>query len=517
MAIKRYYATKDNTITNAFKSDLSSRATASNMGLADVLETFSIYGQASASSGLSSELSRILIEFDTDAISTDRTSGTIPGSGSVSFYLRMFNAKHGQTLPRNYVLQAKAVLSSSWEEGYGLDMEDYGDSTRDAVGSNWVNAKEGTQWLNTGGDYANPENDFTSSFTQTFSSGHEDLEMDITTLVEQWISSSANDPTAINLGSKSNFGIGLMFSSSHESESRSFYTKKFFARSSQFFFKRPVLEARWDSRKLDNRGNFIYSSSLATGDENLNQIWLYNYFRGQLRDIPEVGTGNIYVSFFSGSDDSSPTGPALELVVDGTHVSAAGLNRVVTGSHHSTGIYSASVALTAAGTPLDTIYDVWFTGGDLPTSTGATRYHTGSIVPAMVDSSNINPSGKFSSKITNLKSIYSSDEKARFRVYIRNRDWQPTIYTVANTNVETTEIDSGSYKVFRIIDELNAVPFGTGSDLHTCMSYDVSGNYFDLDMSLLEPGYMYGIKLAYYNGSVGAWLEQPETFKFRVE
>ena len=71
--------------------------------------------------------------------------------------------------------------------------------------------------------------------------------------------------------------------------------------------------------------------------------------------------------------------------------------------------------------------------------------------------------------------------------------------------------------MFRIIDELNAVPFGPGSDLHTCMSYDVSGNYFDLDMSLLEPGYMYGIKLAYYNGSVGAWLEQPETFKFRVE
>jgi len=45
----------------------------------------------------------------------------------------------------------------------------------------------------------------------------------------------------------------------------------------------------------------------------------------------------------------------------------------------------------------------------------------------------------------------------------------------------------------------------------------VSGNYFDLDMSLLEAGYMYEIKLSYYNGSIGDWIEQPYTFKFRVE
>tara|TARA_R110002033_G_scaffold157140_1_gene193269 strand:- start:281 stop:439 length:159 start_codon:yes stop_codon:yes gene_type:complete len=49
------------------------------------------------------------------------------------------------------------------------------------------------------------------------------------------------------------------------------------------------------------------------------------------------------------------------------------------------------------------------------------------------------------------------------------------------------------------------------------MSFDVSGNYFDLDMRALEPGYAYAIKLAYYNGSIGSWVEQPETFKFRVE
>ena len=66
---------------------------------------------------------------------------------------------------------------------------------------------------------------------------------------------------------------------------------------------------------------------------------------------------------------------------------------------------------------------------------------------------------------------------------------------------------------------MTVIAFGTGSDDKNCtyLSYDVSGNYFDLDISLLERGYMYGIKFAYYNDSIGSWMEQPETFKFRVE
>ena len=57
--IKRYYATKDNTISNAFEENLVTRATGSNMGASDILETFSIYNQVSNSSGISSELARI--------------------------------------------------------------------------------------------------------------------------------------------------------------------------------------------------------------------------------------------------------------------------------------------------------------------------------------------------------------------------------------------------------------------------------------------------------------------------
>ena len=89
MAIKRYVASADSTITNAFKSDLTTRGTGSNMGLADILETFTIYGQANSAS---LEKARVLVNFPVSTITTDRSAGTIPGSGSVSFYLRLFNA-----------------------------------------------------------------------------------------------------------------------------------------------------------------------------------------------------------------------------------------------------------------------------------------------------------------------------------------------------------------------------------------------------------------------------------------
>ena len=61
MGIKKYFASKDNTITNAFKDNLSTRATGSNMGVSDILEAFVIHGQTSASiAAANAEQSRIL-------------------------------------------------------------------------------------------------------------------------------------------------------------------------------------------------------------------------------------------------------------------------------------------------------------------------------------------------------------------------------------------------------------------------------------------------------------------------
>jgi len=49
------------------------------------------------------------------------------------------------------------------------------------------------------------------------------------------------------------------------------------------------------------------------------------------------------------------------------------------------------------------------------------------------------------------------------------------------------------------------------------LDYDVSGNYFDLDMNMLEPDYAYGVAISVFNDYTNSWEIHPETFKFRVE
>ena len=79
MAIQRYSASADTTITNAYQENLVTRGTGSNMGYADALEVFSIYGQESGSNGQSQELSRILIQFDTTKMTADRAAPIVTG------------------------------------------------------------------------------------------------------------------------------------------------------------------------------------------------------------------------------------------------------------------------------------------------------------------------------------------------------------------------------------------------------------------------------------------------------
>ncbi len=476
MAIRRYVANADNTISNAFKENLSTRATGSNMGQADVSEVFSIYGRATTSSA---ELSRVLTQFDVTSISSDRTAGVLPAKDNVNFYLRLYNAETSNTVPKNFTLVVSAI-SRSWSEGDGLDLENY----RDNDSSNWINATDTVTWTTAGGDYHE-----SPKFEQSFETGLEDLEVDVTSLIEEWID-----------GTKQNYGFGIQLTSSQEGSSSanptgasgSYYTKRFFARGTQYFFKRPVIEARWNSSTQDDRGDFYMSSSLAPAADNLNTLYLYNYVRGQLTNIPAIGTGEIYVDLYETLGDT-----ALTQVID----------TPATGGYVSPGIYSCSVCITGDYT---TLRDVWYSG--------STEYFTGTISPESFAAAAVsNGNTRYVTNIKNLRNKYFSEEEARFNVYVRSKNWSPTIYTVASNEIENTIIPSASFRVYRVLDGLNVIPHGTGSDLQTILSYDVSGNYFNLDMSLLEAGYEYGIKLAFYDSQRQSWLEQDQKFLFRVE
>jgi len=505
--LTRYTASADTTIVNAYQLNLRTRGTGANAGQADVLETYSIYGRQQASSSTnqgSQELSRILIKFPTDKISADRTAGTIPASGNVAFYLKLFNAPHSKTVPRNYKLLINPI-SRTWQEGDGLDLEGYKDLTKGNPGANWMSASDSTAWTKVGGDYTT--DDSSVMYEQTFEGGTEDLEVDISKLVEQWIDGTTN-----------NYGVGIYLSSSFEAyysgsagadtgsilnntegALKSYYTKRFFARGTQYFFKKPVIEARWDSSRRDDRGEFYFSSSLAPAADNLNTLYLYNFIRGRLRDIPSVGTGAILVSLYSGSATNSDPSGSKQTLYDG--------NTNITGGHVSTGIYSCSIGIQSSS--IETLYDVWHSGG--------VEFSTGSISPMVFATRPTTKEPVYYINITNLANTYRADETARMNLYVRHKYWDPTIYTRATAEVETTSIQSASYRVIRTLDNLEVVSYGTGSDFHTGLSYDISGNYFDFDMNLLEPGYEYKYKFAFYDSRMNTWKEQRQEFRFRVE
>ena len=46
MSIKKYNSTKDNTIVNSFRENLSARGSAANLGASDILELFSIFDKS---------------------------------------------------------------------------------------------------------------------------------------------------------------------------------------------------------------------------------------------------------------------------------------------------------------------------------------------------------------------------------------------------------------------------------------------------------------------------------------
>jgi hypothetical protein len=493
MGIKRYFAKSDTTITNAFEPDLATRGTGSNMGAADILETFVIHGQtAAAINSTNAEEARILLKFPIADLMTDRNNGTVP-SGSVSYVLKLYNAPHAETLPNNFTLDV-VPISRNWNEGSGLDLDSYSDIGQ----ANWNESANNIAWTTPGGDYHN-----TSTYSVNFDKGTEDIELDITTMVGDWIDNS-----------KDNYGLMLRHTDASLSGSNgSLFTKRFFGRGTEFFFKRPALEARWDSSRKDNRSNFYTSSSLASEDDNINTLYLYNRIRGELKNIPSVGDGDIYLSVYAQTDASgnpsgnpegiinkSPDASPLDTVVSGGLLFEHG-NSVV-------GVYTASFACSSTASVL---YDKWFKGSD--------DFYSGQFTPQNLAASGIDESITYITSLTNLKDSYTREETPRLRVFSRKKNWSPTIYTKATETISTAIIEDTYFRVSRIRDNHNAIPYGTGSagsaKNHTRMSYDVSGSYFDLDMSMLEVGYAYGIRIAYY--LQGTYKEQSEVFKFRVE
>ena len=337
--------------------------------------------------------------------------------------LKLFNAEHSQTTPNNFSISIHPV-SLNWSEGNGLDMENYSD----LGSSNWLSPSVGNTWTSPGSDY---ENQFVK--TASFDTGIEDLNVDVTDVVEAWID-----------GSLQNYGFLIKLSDSDEdgSQKTSFYTKRFFGRNSEFQLKRPVIEAQQSKVITDDRGNLFKSSDLATEEQNLNYIYFYNKINGELTDIPN--TGSALVVQLVPAPDSDPvdvSGPAVD-------------NNYITASRFSKGVYEAKFSYSGDETKLQ---DVWqIKVGD--------QYNQISIGPQMSvrqREHSTNENRKFLLNITNLKKSYNKNEVETFRVFTKEKNLSANVYTKATGTPTVSNIENLYYKIVRVSDNFEVVSYST--------------------------------------------------------
>jgi len=481
--IKKYVCTADNVITDAYQSNNNYRATSSNQGNSDTLQVFMTFGQQSSNSR---ERSRILLKFPTDQIALDRSLGKIPASGSVNFSVKLFNAPHPFSLPRNYYLCLSALSGALFDEGISNDSDEF---SQDGV-SNWMTCNSSSTgiayWQNQGGDFYHgnyiPNSTFPSYTSSIQTLGTEDLELQCTSLVEEYLTNNKPD-----------YGMALYLHPTNENAiSSSYYVKKYFSRSSEFRLQLPVLEAQFDDSKFDHRGNFFASSSLCDV-ENLNTIFLTNRIRGSLKTIPGTASG-IYVRVYDDASSGSLLTPT-----------------VITGGLVSTGVYSASFALA---TTSSVVYDRWLD------STLTQCYFTGAINISNFSSQGDSQEEQFIISMPGLKSSYTPTETARFKVFCRNKSWSPNLYAVAVQDQSFELSGDLYYQVRRVVDKFIVTDFLTGSNSippATRLSRDISGSYFNYDMANLMPDFAYEINFLHKRPDGINYEELPYSFKFMVE
>jgi hypothetical protein len=206
-----------------------------------------------------------------------------------------------------------------------------------------------------------------------------------------------------------------------------------------------------------------------------------------LKNIPSIGTGNIYLSIYSNSYGT------------GTPLTTA------TGGYVSTGIYSATFYTEYTGSKV--VYDFW------RTQSGTTLYSSSIVMKTFTDDF-YDLDDEFKINIVNLKSIYNNQERARFKLNITSKYWDSNYVLVYSSKKENIVLDKLFFKIERLTDNFAVIDYGTGTLEYTKLSYGPEGNYFDLDMSLLQPNYSYQIKFLSKIETIKR--EFKETFKFRV-
>mgnify|MGYP003135127592 CR=1 FL=1 len=481
-------ASKDTYITNKIISN-DIRAKDANVGQAGTLDIFKLYAESTSGSDTSpTELSRVLIKFDLDPLRAMTASSLDISHNSFKCFLKLKDVYGGQTTPSKFRLLV-APLSKAFDEGGGRDIISFSDldssnfMTASVAGTTpevWTfdgANKEGLLGSDdldiiTSGNLHDGEGSAAFIWKdQLFESGKEDLSIDITRIV-----------SGVLKGQIPDHGLRISLSGTMETDDKTRFVKRFASRHATTVEHRPKIVVHYNDSQIDHHKNFYFN---LTGS-----LFLNNFHRNQPAHMLDGRTGNevkgsncVVLRLESGSHDH---GTFFTYSVTGS--------QHVIGTHAITGVYSASFAIGAfaSGTLRSEIVNA--ASATFSTYWGSTDYkvgfHTGSLVIQNVKRSSFdNAPDKLFLNVTNLRSKYSSFEKARMRVFVENLGKE--VVFKKKPLESTSEIYTQMH--YRVRDAFNGkiiIPFDEKYK-GTLLSTDSDGMFFDLYMDSLPSGRVY--------------------------
>lgn len=222
--------------TSSYDASIYLQQPEQNAGRDEILEVGKLYY------GSTKDIARTLIKFETGSLKSEiQTIGT--GSWNVFLVLRSANASE---IPLEYSIYANAV-SQSWSMGTGTKFDNI---TSDGVSWKYRNGTD--KWVSydtTGGTAVYPTTGnattgsanaeggvwyLTGSATQSYNYEPDDVRMDVTNIIHQWVS-----------GSLPNNGFILHHSLDAENDTNDYGVLKFFSKETNTIYQ-PKLELVWD-------------------------------------------------------------------------------------------------------------------------------------------------------------------------------------------------------------------------------------------------------------------------------
>ena len=285
MSIFRIHPSKSNTIASgvAYENYNAGFNPISNLWFGGGAESI-------ISVGTNNSISRYLIYFDLSELQNKFLDKTIMSGNVTSYKLKIKNC-----LPSDKLLKPRPddinklvatsfdlmtfAINMPWDEGDGYDLVKniYAEKSNGLVHitgvSNWNSATRLSTWTEPG-VFENPSASTAFYTTQHFDVGNEDLEMDITTIVNSWIS-----------GGTQNNGLGVCYTRPYElmsSDTR--YISAFFTEKTNTAYL-PFIEVNYDQTIEDDRLQF--------SNQKINRLFLFTYSDNQPLNYFSAGTVDI--------------------------------------------------------------------------------------------------------------------------------------------------------------------------------------------------------------------------------